>query len=46
MGTDREVKDEVVAEIIKTCEEHEKKYGKRAMSIEELRGLCKKLIKG
>ncbi len=37
---DREIKDEVVAEVIKVCEAHEKKYGKRSMSIEELRKLC------
>ena len=38
---EREVRDEVVEEMIRECEEWEKKYNfKRKMSIEELDKLC------
>jgi len=36
-----EVKDEVVQEVIDSCERHIKKYGFRKMSIEEFDKLCK-----
>ena len=36
----REVKDEIVKEVIESCNEHIKKYGYRSMSIEELDKLC------
>lgn len=37
---DREVKDEVILEVIKSCEQHTKKYPNRRMSDEELKELC------
>ena len=37
---EKEVKDEVVREVIKSCEEHIKKYGYRKMSLKELDKLC------
>lgn len=37
---DREVKDKVVEEVIKSCEEHIKKHGHRKMSLKELDKLC------
>lgn len=37
---EREVKDEVVEEVIKSCEAHIKKYGHRKMSLKELDKLC------
>ena len=38
---DREVKEEVVKEVIESCNRHIKKYGFRKMSIKELDKLCK-----
>ncbi len=35
-----EMRDEALKDLIRTCEEHKKKYGKRKMSIEELDKLC------
>ena len=32
-----EVKDEVIREVIESCERHIKKYGFKSMSMEELR---------
>jgi uncharacterized coiled-coil DUF342 family protein len=37
---EKEVKDEVVKEMIRDCENHIKKYGHRKMSIKELNKLC------
>ena len=37
---EREVKDEVVEEVIKSCEAHIKKWGHRKMSLKELDRLC------
>jgi len=37
---EKEVKDEVVEEVIKSCREHIKKYGYRKMSLKELDRLC------
>lgn len=37
---EKEVKDEVVREVIKSCEKHIKKYGHRKMSLKELDKLC------
>lgn len=37
---EREVKEEVVSEVIKDCEAHIKKYGYRKMSLKELDKLC------
>jgi hypothetical protein len=34
---DREVKDEVIREVIESCERHIKKYGFRSRSVKELR---------
>lgn len=39
---DREVKDEVVKEVIESCERHIKKYGFRSRSVKDLR----KIIEG
>jgi len=36
----REIKDEVVEEVIRSCEAHIKKYGHRKMSLKELDKLC------
>ena len=33
----REIKDEVVREVIESCERHIKKYGFRSMTVEDLR---------
>lgn len=38
---DREVKDEVVREVIASCDRHIKKYGFRKMSLEELDRICR-----
>jgi hypothetical protein len=38
---DREIKDEVVKEVIESCERHIKKYGFKTMSIKELDALCR-----
>ncbi|MBI2530444.1 MAG: DUF2683 family protein [Candidatus Diapherotrites archaeon] len=38
---DKEVKDEVVREVIESCDRHIKKYGFRSMSVEELDRLCR-----
>ncbi len=35
-----EIKDEVARELIKSCEQHIKKYGYRKMSMKELDKLC------
>lgn len=37
----KEVREEVVREVIETCERHIKKYGFRKMSIAELDSLCR-----
>ncbi|MFH1751993.1 MAG: type II toxin-antitoxin system HicB family antitoxin [archaeon] len=37
---DKEVKESVVKETIKSCEKHFKKHGFRSMSLEELNKLC------
>ena len=37
---DKEVKDEVILEVIKASDEHIKKHGLKSMSIGELRKLC------
>ena len=37
---EREVKDEIIEEIIRDCEAHIKKYGYRKMSLKELDKLC------
>ncbi len=37
---EREVRDDVVLEAIRSAEEHVKKYGNRKMSLGELRKLC------
>ena len=37
---EKEVRDEVVEEVIKDCEMHIKKYGYRKMSLKELDHLC------
>ena len=35
-----EIKEEVLQEMIKACEEHHRKHGNRRMSLEELNKLC------
>ena len=37
---EKDVRDEVVIDIIKSSEEHARKYGSRKMSLEELRKIC------
>lgn len=37
---EKEVKEELVRGVIKSCEEHIKKYGYRKMSLKELDKLC------
>jgi len=37
---EKEVKEEVVVQAIKSCESHIKKYGYRKMSLKELDKLC------
>ena len=37
---EKEVKDEVVRDVIKSCEKHIQKYGYRKMSLKELDKLC------
>mgnify|MGYP001574962494 CR=1 FL=1 len=37
---EKEVKDEIVEDVIKSCEAHIKKYGLRKMSLKELDKLC------
>ena len=37
---DAEIKDEVVREVIRSCDAHIKKYGFRKASLEELRKVC------
>ena len=37
---DKEVKDEVIKDMLKSCNEHIKKYGLRKMTIAELDKLC------
>jgi len=37
---ERDVSDEVVQEMIKSCDAHIKKYGQRKMSLDELDALC------
>ncbi|MFH1663630.1 MAG: hypothetical protein ABH986_02345 [archaeon] len=38
---DKEVKEEVIREVIESCDRHIKKYGFRKMSIKELDKLCR-----
>lgn len=38
---DREVKDEVIREVIESCDRHIKKYGFRKMSLKELDKICR-----
>ncbi len=37
---ERDVNDEIVREVIRSCDEHVRKYGFRKMSIAELREVC------
>jgi len=37
---EKEVKEEVVRGLVKTCENHSRKYGRRKMSLKELDRLC------
>ena len=37
----QEVKEKTIKEVIKSCENHVKKYGFRKMSIKELDALCR-----
>lgn len=38
---DREIKDEVIREVIESCDRHIKKYGFKAMTVKELDKLCR-----
>jgi hypothetical protein len=35
------IRDDVIADLIKSCERHEKKHGSRKMSLEDLRKICR-----
>ncbi|MEA3514150.1 MAG: DUF2683 family protein [Nanoarchaeota archaeon] len=37
---DKEVKDEIVVDVIKSCEQHINKHGHRKMALKDLRKLC------
>ena len=37
---DKEVKDKVVVDVIRSCEKHIDKYGHRKMALKDLRKLC------
>ena len=37
---DKEVKDKVVVDVIKSCEQHINKHGHRKMDLKDLRKLC------
>lgn len=37
---DKEVKEEVIKDLVKTCSNHIRKYGKRKMSLKEFDKLC------
>jgi len=39
---DREIKDEIVREVIESCDRHIKKYGFRTRTVDDLRKLIKK----